>query len=463
VRQVSNAVAAMQCRPRVENPPCEVVDFMMIDAQRATTMTGRNQRFRLILDARIFVTCWRSAVRLLLLISLVLAVPLQADIIHTKAGDSYEGEIIEDLGAAYHLRTRLGVTKVKKEDIERIEEKPSPWAEYRKRRKACKNTAEAHYQLALWCDMHGLSVERRDELEHAIEIDADFAPAWKALGFERNARGEWVEPKVKRSAASRARRERQKEERRIQKIITSYHVKVRAIHDGRMSPKRRKVTREKFMKARDTILEMTDPLAIPALSKILSEGTVAARLVLVEALAQFDYDEATMNLLVLSVLDGAERVRREAARELGRRDDPRVLDRLRDALESEEEDVIRNAATTLGEMKAVAAVPDLIAHLSIEKMGTVRLSRPVYLGQIYGTFGGPTHYIRNGHVVRHDPVDIGVVGSGHMIGTDTAFVREPVSVYRTEVQEALIAITGKNFGFDEQAWLKWWDENKPRR
>ncbi len=423
---------------------------------------GRNQRMQILrYDERPVAGC--PVVWLALMMTILSARPLQADIFHTKAGDSYEGEIVEDIGTAYHVRTRLGVTTVKKDEIERIEEKPSPWAEYRKRRKSCKNTAEAHYQLAQWCDTQGLSVERRDELEHALEIDADFEPARTALGFERNARGEWVEPKVTRSAASRARRERQQEERRIQKIITSYHVKVRAIHDGRMSPKRRKVTREKFMKARETILGMTDPLAIPALSKILSEGTVAARLVLVEALSQFDYDEATMNLLVLSVLDGDERVRREAAEELGRRDDPRVLDRMRDALESEEEDVIRNAAAALGNMKAVATVPDLIAHLSIEKMGTVRLTRPVYLGQIYGTFGGPTHYIREGRVVRYDPVDIGVVGSGHMIGVDTAYVREPVSVYRTEVQEALIAITGKNFGFDEQAWLKWWDENKPRR
>jgi|GEM_PF-830724 len=432
-------------------------------AQRDVMTTGRNERVYSIFSRDELAMWLRRAWLVLLAMLIVAASPLHADIFHTKAGDSYEGEIVEDIGTAYHVRTRLGVTTVKKNEIERIEEKPSPWAEYRKRRKACKNTAEAHYQLALWCDEQGLSVERRDELEHAIEIDADYEPAREALGFERNARGEWVEPKVKRSAASRARRQREQEDRQIQKIIASYHVKVRAIHDGRMSPKRRKVTREKFMKARESILGMTDPLAIPALSKILSEGTVAARLVLVEALAQFDYDEATMNLLVLSVLDGDERVRSEAARELGRRDDPRVLDRMRDALESEEEDVIRNAAAALGNMKAVATVPDLIAHLSIEKMGTVRLTRPVYLGQIYGTFGGPTRYICDGRVVRYDPVDISVLGSGHMIGVDTAYVREPVSVYRTEVQEALIAITGKNFGFDEQAWLRWWEENKPRR
>lgn len=404
-----------------------------------------------------------SIVIAVLAVALIATVSVNADIIHTKAGDSYEGELIEDIGTAYHVRTRLGVSTVKKKDIERIEKKPSPWAEYRKRRKACKNTAEAHYELALWCDENGLTTERRDELEHAIKINPNHEPSRAALGFERNARGEWEEPKVQRSAASRARRERQIEQRRIEKIITEYHVKVRAIHDGRMSPKRRNVTREKFMKARATLLEMDDVLAIPALTNVLSEGTTAARLVLIEALSQFDHDDATMNLLVLSVLDGSERVRRAAARELRRRDDPRVVDRLRDALESDEENVIRNAATALGEMKANETVADLIAHLSIKKMGTVRLTRPVYLGQIYGTFGGPTHIVRGGQIVRYDPVDIGVVGSGHIIGTDTGFVREPVAVYRTEVQEALIAITGQNFGFDEQAWLKWWDENKARR
>ena len=33
-----------------------------------------------------------------------------------------------------------------------------------------------------------------------------------------------------------------------------------------------------------------------------------------------------------------------------------------------------------------------------------------------------------------------------------------VDVYRTEVQEALISITGRNFGFDRNAWMEWWQE-----
>jgi hypothetical protein len=34
-----------------------------------------------------------------------------------------------------------------------------------------------------------------------------------------------------------------------------------------------------------------------------------------------------------------------------------------------------------------------------------------------------------------------------------------ISIHRTEVQEALIEITGQNLGFDAGAWLKWADDH----
>jgi hypothetical protein len=38
-----------------------------------------------------------------------------------------------------------------------------------------------------------------------------------------------------------------------------------------------------------------------------------------------------------------------------------------------------------------------------------------------------------------------------------------IDVYRTEVQEALIAITGENLGFDRGAWLEWLRVSQQRR
>ena len=35
-----------------------------------------------------------------------------------------------------------------------------------------------------------------------------------------------------------------------------------------------------------------------------------------------------------------------------------------------------------------------------------------------------------------------------------------VTVYRTEVREALCKITGRDFGFDMDAWAQWYQENR---
>lgn len=413
---------------------------------------------------------WRciSAIGLLtgLAVSLCGTSRLRADILTTKRGEKIECEIVEDLGEAYRLRTRIGVVDVDKKDVKKLDKKKSPWAVYRERRKKCENTADAHYELAMWCDKEDLGPERADELEFALKLDPDHAPTRNALGFAKDDKGDWVQPpsaNAPEPADVAAARLQAKEERLVRKIISQWFVKVRAIHDARMTPKRGPVNRKKFMDAREQILKIRDPLAIPALTGVLSSGNQASRLVLVESLSQFPDDDATMNLLVMSVLDPSDRVRREAAKELARRDDPRVVERLRDALYSDEEGILRHAATALGVLHATEAVPSLIEQLSTEVPGIVRHTRAVSLGDIYGTFGGYVHVVHGRRLIRYNPGAIGVLGPGSLVGTQTYYEQTMVSVYRTEVQEALIAITGENFGFDRRKWIDWWDANKPRR
>lgn len=390
----------------------------------------------------------------------------RGDFIQTTKGQEIECEVVEDLGKALRLRTRIGVVDLPKDEIEKRTKKKSPWQEYRERRKRCEKTADAHFALAMWCDERDLGPERSDELDHALELDPDHAATRKTLGFEKDDRGNWVRPPSANApdpADIAANRQQAQQEKLVRKIISQWFVKVRAIHDSRMSPKRGPVNRKKFMGARENILKIRDPLAIPALTGVLSSGNKASRLVLIESLAQFADDDATMNLVVMSVLDPSKQVRRAAAQELARRDDPRVVERLRDALYSEEEGILRHSAAALGVLHAIEVVPNLIEQLSTEVPGIVRHSRAVYLGDIYGTFGGRARIVHGGNLVGYSPGTIGVLGPGSWVGTATYYEQTMVSVYRTEVQEALIAITGENFGFDRRKWIDWWDAHKPRR
>lgn len=384
-----------------------------------------------------------------------------ADIFHMTWGATIEGVLLEEREDAYRVRTPVGVIDLEKEDVVKIEKKRSPWDEYKKRKKAMPNTAQAHYDLALWCEERGLPSKRVKHLKIVIDLDPDHAAARDALGYEKKD-GAWVR-KISANAPTdedlRKRREAQAEQRLIRDKIAEYFVTLRAVHNGRMA--KRSPDSRQFKDARDLILAIDDPLAVPAITGVLCTGNEAARGVMVEALARFENDEATMNLLVIALLDPSSDIRRAAAIALHERKDERIAEKLRQALLSDEEFILRNAAIALGVMRAKAAVPDLVSVLSIEKLGYVPVSRPVLLGGIYSYFGRRVSLRCGRRYVNYWPRRIGCICTGSFIGTDTRYETKIVSVYRTEVQEALIAITGQNFGFDEDEWMDWWRFHKP--
>ncbi len=381
---------------------------------------------------------------------------VSADVFVTTTGDEIEGELIEELKDAYRIRTYIGIVDLEKERVARVVKKVSPWAKYESRRRKCEPTADAHYALSLWCKRQNLDSEARDELARAIQLDPNHAPAREALGYVQDKRGRWVRPKSSKAPTPEeraARRAIEEEERLLRKLVTEWFIKIKAIHKGRLSGRG---GMDKFAQGREQILSIRDPLAIPAIAGVLSTGDENARLLMVEALGQFEEDEATMNLLVASLLDPSDRIRRSAAQVMLTRRDERIVRRLASALYSEEEALLRNAATALGVLKAKSAVDDLIDVLSKEVQARVRVSRPAFLDGVQSDFCGYSRYRHGQRYLRYQPTGIFSLGPGSMIGTISYVETQTVLIHRTEVQEALIAITGQNFGFDPVAWRKWW-------
>ncbi|MBN2560413.1 MAG: HEAT repeat domain-containing protein [Phycisphaerae bacterium] len=400
---------------------------------------------------------WRTSAVALWATVAVVAVA-QGDILHLNSGDKIEGEVLKDLGEAYRVRTLHGIVDIPKERVVKYEKGPSPWFLYKEKRRKCEDTAEGHYRLARWCRKHGLRAEETEHLERVVKLDPDHAKARRALGYVQE-NGGWIKPRSPKAPTKEeleARRIAREEERLLRKLISEWFVKIKAIHRGRMANQKGGMKSEKFRQAREQILAIQDPLALPGLTGVLSAGNVAARRVLIEALARFDEDEATMNLTVMTLLDPSAEIRELAAVELRRRKDGRVVEHLRLALRNDEEHTLRNAAVALGILKAREAVEDLISVLSTETRGTVRVSRPAYLDDVLVGFGGGCRYTHGRRLFYYRPMMIGVLGPNTMVGTATWYEDRPVSIHRTEVQEALIAITGQNFGFDAGAWLQWW-------
>lgn len=380
-----------------------------------------------------------------------------ADILHLTNGGFIDGEILETTDQGYRVRTVVGTVTIALDAVREVESAPSPFQEYERQQSQADQTAAAQFDLAEWCEQVGLNAERRRHLLRALELDPDHEPARSALGYVRV--GElWVEARtvLERAAPRPADSGKADAEKLAAAIQTEWYRRLRAIRSNLLdSPLERLVA-----EGRAKVLEIADPLAIVPMSDVLSRGSVSAREVLVEALSRFSEDEATMNLAALALVDGDAQVRYRALLELTRRADPRVGAQFRRALGTNSEALLRRAAEGLGVLKFEPAVPDLIELLTVQRRKRVEVPVRRYLGGWIESYGGQrTIQIGSGTNVVYTP-RIGVAIAGELLSPDTHYRVRNVTVFRTEVLEALKQITGQNFGFDEATWRRWYEEHK---
>jgi len=388
-----------------------------------------------------------------------------ADILHLTNGGSVEGTIVEQDERCYKVRTTVGTVTLPIDAVDRIERRPSVLDEYVKLREKVADTPAAQVELAKWCGAQDLQSARRSHLRRAIELDADCEPARIALGFVRVA-GMWVEgrtaddhaetgPDRKKTDQDAASRD---DEDVVAAIQSQWAVRIRAIKNNKLETSIDRLVQD----GRRRIVEIRDPLAILPLTRLLGAGNWACRDALVEVLGHFPQDEATLNLAVMALTDRDDRIRQRTLAELKRRDDPRVVPQFRRALASDSDPLIRRASIGLGTLQAGAAIPDLIDVLKARRRKLVEVSVRRYFGEYLTTFDTPT-VISLGNVshIRHSPVlGIPAIGTG-LVFVDSEYQMRDVTVFRTEVLEALKQITGENFGFDEAAWRRWYEEEHP--
>ncbi len=391
------------------------------------------------------------------------AAPAGADVLHLTNGGTIEGRIIEQTDTGYRIRTLLGTMVLPRDAVQRIEKKPSVLDEYDRRLAKLADTAAAHLELARWCERVGYPAGRRKHLRRVIELDPDNAAARQALGYARKD-GKWVRASAaRRKPSSRpadqdAETEVPEEDRRlVAEIQRKWMVRLRAIRRNNLDTSIPRLVQD----GRAKIVAIQDPLAILPLARVLAPGSWACREALVTALSHFPQDEATMNLAGIALLDPDASIRRLALAELKRRDDPRVIAEFRRALVTNNDKLILRAAEGLGLLKAKAAVPELISVLTAPRVKSVEVPVQTYLRGYYDSFTGKTHVsVTNGQWVYHAPLlEIPRPWLGPLPLGSRLSARQ-VTVYRTEVLEALRQITGQDFGFDQQRWRNWYLEQQ---
>jgi len=382
---------------------------------------------------------------------------LVADVFHLDTGGSVEGQLLEVADGNYRIRTLVGVISLPVSAVRSVVHGPTPFDEYDARVGHTADTAVEQTALGLWCREQGLRPEANRHLTRAIELDPDYVPARRALGHVRVG-ALWLDASRTSLAAAEqkvAGEDADDQARLLRAVQGEWLRRIRAIRHAYLERRGPRLLEE----GRARILEITDPLAVLPLAAVLSDGDENCRLLLVEALSAFPQDEATLNLAVMALLDPSPRVRDRALAEMRRRNDQRVVAEYRQALMHGSDLLVARAATALGYLQADEAVPDLIDSLTARRRRWVEVPVETYLGGWSCAFSGIMVHIGSTRLLC--PPRLGVCG---VYGTFVPDTRNEwryrlVTVYRTEVLEALKQITGQNFGFDRQKWHQWYAQH----
>ena len=409
------------------------------------------------------------AVILVAVIGFAAAAPVRADVFYLKNGGSVEGALIEQDAENYRVRTTVGIATLPIDTVERIEKKPTILDEYEKRRATLEDTVAAHLALAQWCAEQDYKAGWRTHLRAALKLDPDCAAAHEALGHVK-VDGEWVHKrKLEKAAAGKpgetesqsaedSEENDDKNTALVKAIQSQWFRQIRAIRDQKLNSN----DSTAVLDGRDKILAIDDPLAVGPMSRVLGEGNVKMRGVLVEALSRFSNDEATMNLALLAIVDPDDAIRHKALVELKRRDDPRIALQFRKGLFSKNDELVRRAAIAIEVMQDRAAIPDLIELLTAERVKLVEVSTRTFLRGMADAFAISQRYTTaDGKVVAYYP-NLEITSPGFKsVLIDREYQARQVTVYRTEVLEALRSITGQTFGFDADEWRRWYQEQLP--
>ncbi len=194
---------------------------------------------------------------------------------------------------------------------------------YHARRDKIPETAQAHWQLAEWCDQNGLKAEAMAHLTAVVRLNPGHEDAWKKLGF-RKQKGRWTAPE--QVAAPRGELEAQhRADAKWTKLLQKW--------TGWLAKKTRQAEAEAAM------AQVHDPRAVPAIWKVLIAGGPVDQERGVRLLAQIDAPAASRALASLAVLGSSDDVRTHAAASLLRRDPrefaPFLISLLRDPIKYE--------------------------------------------------------------------------------------------------------------------------------
>lgn len=356
-------------------------------------------------------------------------------------GGSVRGVLIDsDRVAAddYTIESDAGVTiRFDAAAVERVIPQLPANEEYEARRDASADTVQGQWELAQWCLEQSLSRHRRVHLERVIALDPDHKGARSALEyFFRD--GRWVTQKeinTDRGLVLYKTRWITPQKARIledQEVLRDQE----GVWHRRIQKYAQALRRSGSERAAGLIQEINDPAAVKAIEKQLlsnpSPTHARLRQLALAPLAAIGTPAALELLAGIALYDNEEELRLTATEHFQSINSPDIVGFFVSKLSAADPQTINRAATVLATLGDDLAVGPLIDVLVTTRRRTVTQGTP-------GGIGG---------------AGFGDGGGGLSAGSSTYIVND-VS-FNADVYEALLTLTGVDFGErDVAAWKRW--------
>jgi len=309
-------------------------------------------------------------------------------------------------------------------------------------------TVEGNLQMAAWCRDNHLSDQSDRHLEQVLALDPDNLQARSLLGYVRQDDGAWLtrqqylEADGRKLYQGRYRTQQEIElleaARKKKLAEREWTANVRRWREELANPRRAEQALAK-------LLEIRDPLAVPAVSQVLSKETDARAVdLLFEVLAHIGSPEAMQILLEHSMDNIDEELRLTAL--------DHVIDaKASGALAYYVDRLQPTASTNLGVNRAAEALALLEDERAIKPLIAALVTEHKYQVIDSSNVGGG-----NGQQYSQT---FGTGSAGHSFGGGgPKFIRKVEQNH--QVLKALSKLTGQNFYYDQVAWVHWFNRNR---
>jgi hypothetical protein len=300
-------------------------------------------------------------------------------------------------------------------------------AEYEGKRQATPDTADAQWQLALWCEQNGLKAEAMAHLTAVTQIDPKRADAWHKLGCEFS-NGRWINKE-------QAEAERAEDQAQWKAAMYWEPRLMRWKNDLKYAGPER----DEAMAALNAV---TDPRAVPSIHKVLATGNRTEQEIAALMFSRIQCAASSHALVGLSLYKLWPDGRTFAIRELKRRDPREFMDEMIGLLHHRFE--VQSAQSgARGELNSLV--------IDGEKQQIERVYHPIQ-----------TNARQN-----RGRVSLSRIAAAAQASTQARMRRDITLVNRfntgieadnRDVVSTLTEITGASFGEDVDAWTTWWND-----